>query len=253
MKKKNTFWLLLLWFVVLFSPTHIEAACLKVLTEEMPPFNYVEEGKVTGFSVKIVEQLIATTGVCIERDKILFWPWKRAYQAALEETNVMLFTTTRSPAREDLFKWVGPLYPREQVLFKLKANKGIHISSPEDAQKYKVLATNKSANYEFLIENGFESGKNLVTVNKVDSKIKMFLSGRADIAFFLPIEIAYHLKQRNLSYQTVEKLPVGQGRLYYYLAFNKGVSDETITTFQNALDIMKANGTYATILSDYMK
>jgi polar amino acid transport system substrate-binding protein len=244
---------MLLSCLLVFGVLHekVEAGCLKVLTEDYAPFNYVEQGKLTGFSVKIVEHLIKTTGVCIERDKILFWPWKRAYQAALNEPNVMLFTTTRNPDRENLFKWVGPIYPREQWLFKLKARKDILITSLEDAKKYKTVATNNAANYEFLIKNGFEPGQNLITTNFADSKIKMFLSGRADIAFFMPIEIAFQLKKRK-SLQMVERIDVGQGKLYYYLAFNIKTPGEIISKFQNAFDAMKTDGTYETILNEYM-
>jgi len=235
------------------SHARAEADCLKVLTEEFAPFNFVEKGKVTGFSVEIVEHLIKKTGQCIQRDKILVWPWKRAYREALEQNNVMLFTTTRSAEREDLFKWDGPLYPREQFLFKLKANKNIKIKSLADARKYKALVTGRSANYEFLLKNGFEPDINLVVANHTGSKVKMFLSGRGDIAYFLPIEIAYLLKRRNLSYQTIERLDVGQGKLYYYIAFSKGVSDEIVEKFQHAFDAMKTDGTYETILNKYMK
>ncbi len=79
----------------------------------------------------------------------------------------------------------------------------------------------------------------------------MFLSGRADIAFFLPIEIAYQLKKRK-SLQTVEKLDIGQGKLYYYLAFNIKTSDEIVLRFQRAFDSMQTDGTYETILNEYM-
>jgi polar amino acid transport system substrate-binding protein len=240
---------LVLWIILQTA----QAECLKVITEEHAPFNYIEDGKVTGFSVKIVEHLISATGVCLDRGKILYWPWQRAYLAALSEPNVMIFTTTRSPARESLFKWVGPIYQREQRLYKLKIRKDIHIASLADAIKYQAVATKKSANYDFLVKNGFSPGVNLISANYTDSKFNMFLSGRGDIAFFLPIEIRFLLRQKGIPTQDVEKLNIKQGDLYYYLAFSKKTPDAIIVRFQQALDAMKADGQYKMILNEYMK
>lgn len=94
------------WCIVLLVSANIEAVELNVLTENFVPFNYMENNEITGFTAEIVDILLEKTGIQPWRGKILLWPWKRAYQTALEEDNVLLFTTTRTPERETLFKWV---------------------------------------------------------------------------------------------------------------------------------------------------
>lgn len=239
--------------MVLLWAADLSALEFKVLTEDYAPFNYMENGELTGFTTEIVEILLEKTGIQPVRGKILLWPWKRAYQTALEEENVLLFTTTRTPEREDLFKWVGPIYPREQWVFKLKERTNIQIDSLEDAKGYTIVAVKEAANHQFLSKHGFEEGKNLLTTNTGDSKIKMLLAGRVDLALYIKLDIAYNLRQIGKTYDMVEPLFLASGDLWYYLAFSKGTPDEVVEQFQQALDAMKQDGIYNTLLEKYMK
>lgn len=226
---------------------------LKVLTEDYIPFNYLDDGELTGFTTDIVEILLEKTGIRPERGKILLWPWKRAYQTALEEANVLLFTTTRTPERDALFQWVGPIYPRDQWIFKLNARADIQIDSLEAAQRYTIVDVEDSANYQFLKQQGFEPGRNLLTANTWESKLKMFLAGRVDLVSYVPLELASRLRQIGRRYDLVEPLFVASGDLWYYLAFSRGTPVEVVEQFQQALDAMKADGTYDALLAHYMQ
>ncbi len=239
--------------LVLLCAADLYALEIKVLTEDYAPFNYMENGKLTGFTTKIVELLLKKTEIQSVRGKILLWPWKRAYQTALEKGNVLLFTTTRTPEREDLFKWVGPIYPREQWIFKLKERTDIQVDSLEDAQQYTIVDVEDSANYQFLLKHGFEPGKNLLTTNTWDSKIKMLLAGRVELASYIPLELAYRLRQIGKNYDLVEPLFLASGDLWYYLAFSTGTPDEVVDRFQQALDAMKHDGTYDALLETHMQ
>ncbi len=239
--------------LVVFCSTDLYALELQVLTEDFVPFNYMENGKITGFTVEIVEMLLDKTEIQPEGGKILMFPWKRAYKMALEGDNVLLFTTTRTTEREDLFRWVGPIYPREQWIFKLKKRKDIQIDSLEDAKRYTIVATRESANHKFLIKHGFELGKNLYTTGRWDTKIKLLLAGRVDLASYIPLELAYRLRQIGKEYDMVDPLFVASGELWYPLAFSKEISDEVVEQFQHALDAMKQDGTYDALLEKYMK
>jgi polar amino acid transport system substrate-binding protein len=239
--------------VVLLTGINVEAGELKVLTEDFVPFNYIENDEITGFTTEIVETLLEKTEVQPERGKILLWPWKRAYKTALEEEDVLLFTTTRTPEREDLFKWVGPIYPREQWMFTLKKRPDIQIKTLEEAKRYTIVEVEDSANYQFFVKHGFEPGKNLLTANTWESKIKMLLAGRVDLASYIPLELAYRLRQVGENYDVVEQLFLVSGEFQYYLAFSLGTPDAIVEQFQRALDAMKQDGTYQKLLEKYME
>lgn len=239
--------------VLLLTSANIEAVELKVLTEDFVPFNYMENDEITGFTTEIVEILLEKTEIQPERGKILLWPWKRAYQTALEEDNVLLFTTTRTPEREDLFKWVGPIYPREQWMFTLKERSDTQITTLEEAKHYTIVEVEDSANYQFFVKHGFEPGKNLLTTNTWESKIKMLLAKRVELASYIPLELAYRLRQIGENYDVVEQLFLVSGEFQYYLAFSLGTPDAIVEQFQHALDAIKQDGTYQRLLEKYME
>lgn len=243
----------LLCVVVFYFGTTAYGFQITVLTEDFAPFNYVENGKVTGFTTEIVQELIKRTGIGIERDKILLWPWKRAYKTALEKENVLLFTTTRTPERDKLFKWVGPIYPREQWIFKLKSRMDIQVNNFEEAREYKVVEVENSANFLSFIKHGFVPEKNLIIVNTWNSKINMLLANRVELASFIPLEMAFRLRQLGKSYTLVEKQFLASGDFEYYLSFSRRTPDSIVNRFQKAYENMKQEGLYSDILNKYMK
>ena len=78
---------------------------LLILTENLPPLNYVENGVLVGPAVEIVQEIQRRIG---SDENIQVYPWARAYQTALEEKNIILFCMTRTNEREDRFIWLIP-------------------------------------------------------------------------------------------------------------------------------------------------
>ena len=89
---------------------------LTFITEDYPPFNFERDGKRQGIAVDALAEMLALAGARKTRADIKVWPWARGYETALKEKNTVLFSTTRTEAREGLFKWVGPIMPSRIVL-----------------------------------------------------------------------------------------------------------------------------------------
>ena len=113
------------------------SAELTILTENLPPLNYVDNGVLVGPSVEIVREIQRRVG---SEEPIQVYPWARAYKMALEEENVVLFGMTYTKVREDKFKWVGPLATKRDILVAKKGS-GIKISRLEDAKKVGRIGT----------------------------------------------------------------------------------------------------------------
>ena len=80
---------------------------LLLTTEEYPPMNYMgADGEIEGYATDLVREAAAKANIAIE---IRLLPWKRAYHRALTEDGVCVYSAWRTPEREALFKWVGPL------------------------------------------------------------------------------------------------------------------------------------------------
>ncbi len=74
---------------------------IQILTENLPPLNYKENGILVGPSVEIVKKIQKRVG---SQAQIQVYPWARAYKMALEEKNVILFGTTYMLAENHFLK-----------------------------------------------------------------------------------------------------------------------------------------------------
>ena len=87
--------------VFIFSVQPLLSAELTILTENLPPLNYLEGGVLVGPSVDIVREIQKRVE---SHEQIKVYPWARAYKMALEDENVILFGMTHTNVREDIFK-----------------------------------------------------------------------------------------------------------------------------------------------------
>jgi len=149
---------------------------LDVVTENLKPYNYMEDGEVKGLSTEIVKQLLDETGI---KYKINIYPWARAYHLAQTKKNVLIYTIMKIPLRETLFKWVGPLGKgRTTSLYRLKKNKHINPTTIEHAKRYIIGTSINSMHHIWLKNEGFSK---LETPARIEHCIKMFFMGRSEM------------------------------------------------------------------------
>jgi polar amino acid transport system substrate-binding protein len=110
------------------------------LTEEYPPFNFAENGSVRGIAVDVLTEALSSAGVRDPDQKIRLTTWTEAYQSARISPYTAVFSTARTPAREDLFVWVGPLIQSETVIFMREGWLHANGSAPDiSSLKYGVV------------------------------------------------------------------------------------------------------------------
>lgn len=235
--------LIIALFIIINS---IFAKELQILTEEGPPYNYLNGDKIEGMAVEIVREILKRVN---HPDNIKILPWSRAYQATLNGEDYVLFPTTRAIEREDKFKWVGPLFTYKSVFFAKKGS-GIKIKSLEDAKNVRAIGVYKDDFQEiFLKARGFT---NLVSNEReLLNPVKLVL-GQIDLWASGMGSGYYNLKWANIDAKEIEPIFT-----YYegvnYIAFSKNVPDETIKKWQEALDEIYKDGTYKKIESKYIK
>ena len=209
---------------------------LTILTENLPPLNYIDNGVLVGPSVEIVKEIQKRVG---SKEQIQVYPWARAYKMALEDENIILFGMTYTKVREDKFKWVGPLATKRDILVARKIS-GIKINRLEDAKRVKRIGTLRDDTRERLLKrNGF---KNLEPVSDEQLNAKKLALGRIDLwAYKIPgmrtvcdlagvnhtqFEEVYHLRKMELM-----------------IAFSKKTSDAIVQQWADAFDILMKDGT----------
>lgn len=225
---------------------------IKIYTENYPPHNMKVDGKLTGYSIEVLKAIFKQMNSKQKIEDVKFTNWSRAYSLTLKNSNTMVFSTTRTKMREDLFKWVGPIGIIRVGLIAPK-NKKIIIKDTLDFNKYKIGAVLKDVAVQPLLENGVKK-KNIQYVNGKNA-IKLSFTkmekGRIDM-FAYNISAALNgAKSEGFDIDKYEVLyELMKGELYF--AFNKQTDDKTIKQWQEALDIVKKDGTYKKIMDKYI-
>lgn len=212
------------------------AADLKIYTEEYPPYNTAAEGKLTGVNTELLLKALDKAAVGIGRDDIELVPWSRAYQGALSEAGVCVYSTTRTEERESKFKWVGPL-SKTQTGFVAKKGSGITLSAPQDAGKYTVGVVKDDVGHQLALSAGVPENA-LDIAASADAQVKKLEAGRVDLIVYEVLSVQKLAESHGFDPQAFESvLVLKEGELY--LACNPGTNDEILKKIQTALDEVK--------------
>lgn len=249
MRKAWPFYLMilsvLLGFAVGAQATAAETAGLQVLTEESPPLNFIRDGEITGLATEVVRELGKRTGSAAT---IRLVPWQKGYQALLEQPDVALFSTVMTAERKPLFKWVGPLAVLDTNLYALKGT-AIKIANLDDARKVNRIATVAKYYSEQILEK--EGFTNTQSYPNREATVRELLDGKVQLLASSNLEMSAALKKMGGSMNDVEAVFTLSTDLFY-IAFSKGTSPQLVARWQDALDGMKRDGSFAKIYARWL-
>jgi len=235
------------FFFIIGQFITVSAGELKYYTEDYPPYNYYKDGKITGIAVETLKLVWKETGESSK--KISFVPWARGYQSALDEENAVLFSTTRIPERENMFKWACPIAEGTRFVLVGKTDKNIKVNSIKDASKYRIGVIRDDVAEQILIKEGINQDA-LDSTSKTGLNIKKLEMGRIDL-------IALGEKSLFAAIEN-EGYDVNNYKVYYVLkeaplcfAFNKKVDDKVVEKFQKALLKVVESDEYKKIVNEH--
>lgn len=212
---------------------------IKVMTEQLPPFNYLENSEIIGISAEVVRKIFAQVGSPMEGGDIQMYPWARAYHEVQTKSGTALFSTARTEEREELFQWVGPLI---EITLGIVAKKDRHIKidSVDDFSTYRIGTVRESAPEQLLLKKGVQID-NLDRLILPEPNIKKLDAGRIDL-FVFNLQVVQHLMTKlgiDMSqYETVYTLK----KVNLYVALHKDTDPELVKRLQTALDELKQPG-----------
>lgn len=220
---------------------------LNVVTEEWPPYNYVEGGVVKGLSVEVVQALARALEVQID---IRLLPSMRTTVALDNQPRTLMITMLRTPEREARYKWIGPLGESSIYFYKRKGSP-LAIDSLEDAKKVPLIcARHAGLTVSRLKAAGFAN----LDASALDGKAayRMLLFGRCDLAVSdSPLGVAHALKQLGVPPDAVVQTPVKLLSLPLFIACSKDIPDAEVARWQAALVELKRSGAFQAILKKY--
>ncbi|QNM98576.1 substrate-binding periplasmic protein [Chitinimonas koreensis] len=222
----------------------LEAQALTFTTEDYPPFNMAVDKKVAGISTDILQDAIKRAGVSAEF-KLL--PWERALDMAKTQADVCVYSAVRTPEREKLFKWVGPLVADEITLF-AKADSAIKLGGVNDAKKYKVGGYNGDAYGDFVEKQGIK----LERVTTDVQNLPKLAAGRIDLWVAGAQSGPYKASREGMKGAIKPLLALGDPKdSQMYLACNPGVPDDVVKKLNDAVQAVKKDGSADKIGAKY--
>lgn len=221
----------------------------KIMTEDYPPFNYIEGGDLRGVSVEIFDLTLKNLNSTKTSKDFEVLPWSRGYSIIQSQDNTILFSMTKTAERENMFKWVGPIAPTRIAIMGLKS-KGIKISNLKDLENYKIGVVRDDIGELLLLSSDIPK-KNIKEVIKLDSNIYKLNTGRIDLISYEENVLKWNLKKQRKNISDYETLFILQESEVFY-AFNKNTPDYLIKQVQEAFDNVRSSPEYAKILSKYL-
>ena len=214
---------------------------LYLTTETSAPSSMLEGKRVIGIATDKVREAMRRAGVDYSIELL---PWKRAYLAAQQRSDACVYSTSRTPEREGLFKWVGPTDVGEWVMMG-RADSKLKLRSLEDARGLRIGTYNGDARDAYLRTRGFRvdaanedlanAGKLLL--DRIDLWAASLRSGSTILA-------RYGYDKKIVPLLVFKRTEV-------YLACNPGVPDAVVARLNAAFGAMARDGTARRIERSY--
>lgn len=222
----------------------------KMLTELYPPYNFVLNGKLSGVSIDILEEVLKDMGSKKNTESIEVNPWSRAYNEVQKKENIMIFSTTRIPEREELFKWVGPIIHTNVALFAKKKSK-IIINSPQDIEKYKVGVVIDDV-ADLVIRGLIKDQSKILSSREVKYITLQLQSDRVNLIGFETKGLMWEITELGLNPEDYEQVFVLKESDLYF-TFSKQTPNSLTNKMQISLDNIKKTDKYQEIINKYVQ
>ena len=228
------------WF-----PIEAPPGIFQLVTEEYPPVTFMKSGKPSGFVTDIVSEIAARQG---NPDPIRLTSWKNAYNMTLLYPKVVLFSAERTPEREALFQWVGPVGKNNAILYAKKGS-GIRITRLEEARNLAAIATTTDWFTEQLLKR--EGFRNLVSSPDPRDNVRQLMKGEVQLSVFTDITIPEIVREAGYSLSDLEPV-LTVGRTDFYIALSRDTPRAAVDAWQSTLDRLKQDGTFGKIYHRYL-
>ncbi|TVP50712.1 MAG: ABC transporter substrate-binding protein [Halomonas sp.] len=217
---------------------HKSLSSLIFITEEYPPYNYLANQQLNGISIELLETIFEATNTPLSRHDIRYYPWVRGYELALNQPNTVLFSTTRTPAREPNFQWVGPI-AQDQVVLLAHHDSPLAIDSIAQAIERGLTVTviREDIGAQALREASYPDHLILPAIDN-RSALHMLMRGRVDLWAYSADVAAWIVESEG--YPKNSLIPIhtlSESSLYF--AINQATDHRLVVLMQEALDRVK--------------
>lgn len=241
-----------LWMLLVATLAAAPAAAeLRLLAAELPPYTFqvppatVSEfpGPGQGLVHEVVVEMAKRIG---HSGTIEYMPWFRAQEIAMSEPNIGILALTRSPEREDRYRWLAKIVTDDLVLV---GGQGVDVSTLDKARDRPTGVLLRSGAEALLREHGFTriepAPEEWLNAKKLkDRRIDAWLAPRLMVIHAMK-EVRGDLATLNMG-QIVRSSEI-------WLAGSKDLPDAEVARWAGAFEAVKADGTLERLLRKYRR
>lgn len=228
------------------SHAQIMSQPLAIYCEEDRPLQFFDkEGKLTGLTIEIVQEIQKRVG---NHDSIQVVPWARGLDKIDNNPNTLLFSMARTPERENAYQWIGPIMANIYGLY-AKADSTLQIHSIEEAKKINLIGVYRDdIRDQTLTRLGFT---NLDRASSNISSFKKLMMGR--ITVYTDSQLGVESLALASGFKASDvKLVFELFKSELYIAASKATSPALVEKWNQALEDMKRDKTFAKIQHKYL-
>lgn len=233
-------WWLLLCFCLPTSVLGEENHDLRELsfyTETYPPANFLIDEKITGYAVDLLLEASKMVGEPVDMSQLTLQPWARSYRTVLTQQNSVLFSTTRSEHRENLFHWAGPIADIKVVVLARK-DSGIVINDPMEMARYRIGVIRDDIGEQSLLSLGIPRDA-MQEASYVTVLAEQLMKKRVDLLVYSQRAAFWWSRQVNVDPELFTPVyTVREGQVYF--AFNKSTHPSVVDKLQRGIDLLKS-------------
>lgn len=227
--------------------TCVSAEQYQVVTEEWAPYNYQHDNQLTGMATEVVQAIMALTGDDFET---VVLPSMRTSRTLKNRPKTIMYSLFRTPEREPLYKWVGPIVEESIHPYQLA-----DAQQPVNTLEQLKLARHITTRHAGLIPETLQAqGFSNLDASATGSQqlYRMLLAKRTDlIVGDTDAGVTYYSRQLNIAPGTLREIPVELFRSSLYIAFSPDSDDKVVASWARALEQLRHSGELERIRKRY--
>lgn len=227
----------------------VRAEELRLLAAELPPYTFrVPSSSVSEFPGPgrgIVFDVVSAMAKRLGHSGVIeFMPWRRAQQIAMSEPNVGILALTRTPEREDQYRWLVKILTDDLVLV---GGRGVDVSALDKVKDRPTGVLLRSGAQALLEGKGFTR---IVPAPEEWMNARRLRERRIDawLAPRLMVLYAYREIGGDLASLDIGAI-VRPSEIW--LAASRSLPDAQARKWQQAFEAMRADGSYERIVAQY--
>jgi polar amino acid transport system substrate-binding protein len=185
----------------------------------------------------LAELVLAEAGMEAE---IRVVPWPRLIRSLESQRNVLAFSMTRTPAREELYHWIGKIQSVEFKLWSLAERADEFPAELEQLRDFRISGIRGDVVENYLLGKGFT---NLVYLSENSNTLTMMRRDRVDLMPYVLSGMEDYLARKNEPPGTlvpVADLPeISTG---HYIVMGKDSDPELVQQLKDAYEAVLSRG-----------